>query len=104
MTTTPRGRTDWQKVIDMRIADHTQRLSSLEQNQAVYLALSDERRKQMDERFTRVDNMIADTRKDIGEDVRGLQAVISRLNWLVISAVVTGFIGLLLLDKIKALL
>lgn len=98
---TPRARTDWQKAIDMRIADHNQRLSSIEQAQAVTIALGDERRKQMDERFTRVDNMIADTKKDLAEDMRGLKGIISRLNWIIITTVTVAVLGTVVVDKIK---
>lgn len=91
--TTPRARTDWQKAVDMRIADHTTRLSQIEQNQAVYIALSDERRKVMDERFTRVDQSIADTKKDIGDDIRTLKGIMARLNWILITTVLTAVLA-----------
>ena len=99
--TTPRARTDWQKAIDMRIADHNQRLSSIEQAQAVTIALGDERRKQMDERFTRVDNMIADTKKDLADDMRSLKSIISRLNWIIVTAVIGAVLSSVVFDKIK---
>lgn len=91
--TTPRARTDWQKAIDMRIADHNSRLSAIEQNQAVYVALSDERRKVMDERFTRVDQSIEATKKDLAEDVRGLKNIIARLNWILVTTVLTAVLA-----------
>lgn len=91
--TTPRARTDWQKAVDMRIADHNSRLSSIEQNQAVYIALSDERRKVMDERFTRVDQSIEATKKDLADDVRGLKNIIARLNWILVTTVLTAVLA-----------
>lgn len=99
--TTPRARTDWQKAVDMRISDHSARLSQIEQNQAVYIALSDERRKVMDERFTRVDQSIESTRKDIGDDVKALKTIIARLNWIIITTVVTAVLGSVVVDKFK---
>lgn len=99
MTTAPRARTDWQKAVDMRISDHATRLSQIEQNQAVYIALSDERRKVMDERFTRVDSSIAATERALGDEIRTLKSIIARLNWIIITTFASAIVGSVVVDK-----
>lgn len=88
--TTARGRTDWQKFVDSKLADHDKRLTEAEKEQAVYRALAQEQREFVMDRFNRVQDNINQTKKDLTDDVATIRSGINRVLWIVGGAIVLG--------------
>lgn len=72
--TTTRGRTEWQKQVDAILKGLDKRMTEFETQNAVYRALQDEQRKQLDDRFARVQDNITNTNKELSAKVDSVKA------------------------------
>jgi uncharacterized protein YpuA (DUF1002 family) len=98
---TVRGRTEWQKLVDDKLKDHDRRLTEAEKEQAVYMALSEEQRKFVMDRFNRVQDNINSTRQDLTHDITSIKAGINRVLWAVGLAILAAFVQFILSGGIR---
>lgn len=98
---TVRGRTEWQKLVDDKLKDHDRRLTEAEKEQAVYMALSEEQRKFVMDRFNRVQDNINSTRQDLTHDITSIKTGINRVLWAVGLAILAAFVQFILAGGIQ---
>lgn len=60
-------------MIDPVLHDITTRLSETEKNNAIMKAVADERRKQMDDRFDKLEKSVVDTRTELANSIAQVQ-------------------------------
>lgn len=87
---TVRGKTEWQKLVDEKLRDHDKRLTDFEKEQAVYQALAEEQRKQINDRFNRVQDNVTQTRTDLTKETTSIKSGINKVAWLVIAVFIAG--------------
>lgn len=99
--TTPRGRTEWQRLVDRKLGDHEKRLSEAEKEQAVYRAISEEQQKFVTDRFNRVQDNINSVRTELTQDISKINSGINRVLWAVGLAILAAFVQFILAGGIK---
>lgn len=94
-------RTEWQRAVDSVLHKHGQRLTQIEQTEAVYKALSDERTRHLDDRFNRLEDAQEKAAQRNDEKFSKIDANISWIVRLLIGAIILAFVQFALSGGLK---
>lgn len=94
-------RTEWQKLVDAKLDDHERRLNEHEKATAVFQALQEEQRKYLNDKFSRLQDNITQTKADLMKDVHSIKSAVNRVVLMIVSAVVLAIVNFIINGGLK---